>query len=165
MGFLLELMLTSGRCRLARLWPLCPLSAWWDGREELLRAVDQSKDQSSRFNTCWTQRAARPGPFFCGGLFQARIRALARNFNLPTATARKARIYGFLAGQDYRDFHPPQRPQIAYPWHILTASGRLSANITDCLLIPSVTARAWEFHRAFRSMCYLRMPSQIHWWL
>ena len=95
-----------------------------DGREELLRAVDQSKDQSYVLHVLTQERLGR-ALFPVGEYSKPEIRALARNFNLPTATRAESQDLCFLAGQDYRDFIRHNAPQIAHPGPILNRLGQL----------------------------------------
>ena len=94
-----------------------------DGREELLRAVDQSKDQSYILHVLTQERLGR-ALFPVGEFSKPDIRELARNFNLPTASRAESQDLCFLAGQDYRDFIRRNAPQIALPGPILDRSGK-----------------------------------------
>ena len=95
-----------------------------DGREELLRAVDHAKDQSYVLYVLTQERLGR-ALFPVGDYSKPEIRALARNFNLPTATRAESQDLCFLAGQDYRDFILHNAPQIAHPGPILNRLGQL----------------------------------------
>jgi tRNA-specific 2-thiouridylase len=94
-----------------------------DGREELLRAVDHAKDQSYVLYVLTQERLGR-ALFPVGDYSKPEIRALARNFNLPTATRAESQDLCFLAGQDYRDFIRRNAPQIALPGPILNRLGQ-----------------------------------------
>ena len=94
-----------------------------DGREELLRAVDKAKDQSYVLHVL-TQERLGQALFPVGEYSKPEIRALARNFNLPTATRSESQDLCFLAGQDYRDFIRRNAPQIALPGSILNRLGQ-----------------------------------------
>jgi tRNA-specific 2-thiouridylase len=94
-----------------------------DGREELLRAVDHSKDQTYVLHVLTQERLGR-ALFPVGEYPKSEIRNLARNFNLPTATRSDSQDLCFLAGEDYRDFIRRNAPQIAHPGPILTRLGK-----------------------------------------
>jgi tRNA-specific 2-thiouridylase len=94
-----------------------------DGREELLRAVDHAKDQSYVLHVL-TQERLSHALFPVGEYAKPEIRALARNFNLPTANRSESQDLCFLAGQDYRDFIRRNAPGIARPGPILDRAGQ-----------------------------------------
>jgi tRNA-uridine 2-sulfurtransferase len=94
-----------------------------DGREELLRARDQAKDQSYVLHVL-TQARLRQALFPLGEYSKPEIRELARKFNLPTANRTESQDLCFLAGQDYRDFLRRNAPQIARPGPILDRAGK-----------------------------------------
>lgn len=94
-----------------------------DGREELLRAVDQAKDQSYVLHVL-TQERLRHALFPVGEYSKPEIRELARSFNLPTAGRPESQDLCFLAGEDYRDFIRRNAPQIAHPGPMLDRAGR-----------------------------------------
>lgn len=74
-----------------------------NGRLELLRAIDRSKDQSYVLNTL-TQEKLTKTLFPIGEHRKSEIRGLAGSFGLPTATRADSQDLCFLAGEDYRDF-------------------------------------------------------------
>ena len=94
-----------------------------DGREELLRAVDHAKDQSYVLHVL-TQERLSHALFPVGEYAKPEIRALARNFNLPTANRSESQDLCFLAGEDYRDFIRRNAPGIALPGPILDRAGQ-----------------------------------------
>ena len=94
-----------------------------DGREELLRAVDHAKDQSYVLHVL-TQERLSHALFPVGEYAKPEIRALARNFNLPTANRSESQDLCFLAGEDYRDFIRRNAPGIARPGPILDRAGQ-----------------------------------------
>ena len=95
-----------------------------DGREELLRAVDHTKDQSYVLHVL-TQERLRQALFPVGEYSKPEIRQLARSFNLPAATRPESQDLCFLAGQDYRAFIRRNAPQIAHPGPILDRLGKI----------------------------------------
>jgi tRNA-specific 2-thiouridylase len=95
-----------------------------DGREELLRALDHAKDQSYVLHVLTQERLAQ-ALFPVGEYSKPEIRALARKFNLPTASRPESQDLCFLAGQDYRDFIRHNAPSIAHPGPILDRAGKL----------------------------------------
>ena len=94
-----------------------------DGRWQLLRAVDKSKDQSYVLHVL-TQAKLGRAIFPVGEFPKAKIRDLARNLGLPAATRRESQDLCFLAGEDYRDFIRRNAPGIAQPGPILDRQGR-----------------------------------------
>jgi tRNA-uridine 2-sulfurtransferase len=95
-----------------------------NGRQELLRAVDPSKDQAYVLHVLTQERLER-ALFPVGEYSKPEIRALARSFGLPAATRRDSQDLCFLAGEDYRDFIRRNAPQIARPGLILTHAGKV----------------------------------------
>jgi tRNA-uridine 2-sulfurtransferase len=95
-----------------------------NGREELLRGEDHAKDQSYVLHV-FTQEQLVHALFPLGEYSEPEIRALARNFNLPTASRPESQDLCFLAGQDYRDFIRRNAPAIAHPGPILDRTGKL----------------------------------------
>ncbi len=94
-----------------------------DGRQELLRAVDHSKDQTYVLHVLTQEKLAR-ALFPVGAYPKTKIRALATDFNLPAATRSDSQDLCFLAGEDYRDFIRRNAPQIAHTGPILTRDGK-----------------------------------------
>jgi tRNA-specific 2-thiouridylase len=95
-----------------------------DGRQELLRAADTSKDQAYVLHVLTQERLER-ALFPVGDYPKSEIRALARIFGLPAATRSDSQDLCFLAGEDYRDFIRRNAPQIARPGPILTRAGKM----------------------------------------
>jgi tRNA-specific 2-thiouridylase len=95
-----------------------------DGRQELLRAVDHSKDQSYVLSVLTQERLAH-ALFPVGAYRKPAIRTLARSFGLPGADREESQDLCFLAGEDYRDFIRRNAPQIAHSGPIQTRSGKI----------------------------------------
>lgn len=95
-----------------------------DGRQELLRAADPSKDQTYVLHVL-TQGQLKVALFPTGGYLKTEIRDLARKFNLPAATRQDSQDLCFLAGEDYRDFIRRNAPQIAHAGPIQTRAGKV----------------------------------------
>jgi tRNA-specific 2-thiouridylase len=72
-------------------------------RFELLRAVDEHKDQSYVLSVMG-QRQLRHALFPLGGLTKPEVRALARELGLPVAERPESQDLCFLADNDYRRF-------------------------------------------------------------
>jgi len=94
-----------------------------DGRLELLRAADHSKDQTYVLHVL-TQERLEHALFPVGEYLKPEIRNLAHAFGLPAATRSDSQDLCFLAGEDYRDFIRRNAPQIARPGPILTRAGK-----------------------------------------
>jgi tRNA-specific 2-thiouridylase len=95
-----------------------------DGRQELVRAVDHSKDQTYVLHVLTQQRLER-ALFPVGEYLKTEIRNLARIFDLPASKSRDSQDLCFLAGEDYRDFIRRNAPQIAFPGPIMTRAGKV----------------------------------------
>jgi tRNA-specific 2-thiouridylase len=95
-----------------------------DGRQELLRAVDHSKDQTYVLHIL-TQAKLEHAIFPVGDYRKAEIRDLARSLKLPSAASNESQDLCFLAGEDYRDFIRRNAPQVTHPGTILTAAGKV----------------------------------------
>lgn len=93
------------------------------GNEQLLRAVDHSKDQSYVLHVL-TQERLGHALFPVGEYTKPAVRELARDFNLPTAARSESQDLCFLAGEDYRDFIRRNAPGIAHPGPILSRDGK-----------------------------------------
>jgi len=94
-----------------------------DGRQELLRAVDHSKDQTYVLHVL-TQARLERALFPVGEYPKTEIRAMAQNFGLPAATRSDSQDLCFLAGEDYRDFIRRNAPQIAHPGPMVSPAGK-----------------------------------------
>ena len=94
-----------------------------DGRLELLRAADHSKDQTYVLHVL-TQERLEHALFPVGEYLKPEIRNLAHTFGRPAATRSDSQDLCFLAGEDYRDFIRRNAPQIARPGPILTRAGK-----------------------------------------
>ncbi len=95
-----------------------------DGRYELVRAEDHSKDQSYVLHVL-TQERLRHAIFPVGGTLKTEVRNLAREFGLSAAGRSDSQDLCFLAGEDYRDFIRRNAPQAAIPGPILTRAGKV----------------------------------------
>jgi tRNA-uridine 2-sulfurtransferase len=95
-----------------------------DGRYELLRAVDHSKDQSYVLHVL-TQDKLKHALFPVGEYPKPEIRAIAERFGLPTASRKDSQDLCFLAGEDYRNFLQRNAPEILQPGNIETPDGKV----------------------------------------
>jgi tRNA-specific 2-thiouridylase len=93
-----------------------------DGRCELLRAVDHSKDQSYVLHVL-TQEKLKHALFPIGDYPKTEIRKIAESFGLPTASRPDSQDLCFLAGEDYRNFLQRNAAQILQPGKIVTRDG------------------------------------------
>ena len=89
---------------------------------KLLKGHDEKKDQSYVLHVLG-QKDLRRAMFPCGGFVKAEVRELARKFNLPTAERAESQDLCFLTQGDYRGFLTRQKPEVAAPGPIVTASG------------------------------------------
>lgn len=74
-----------------------------NGKVELRRAVDRSKDQSYVLHVLDQERLQR-AVFPVGDLLKTEVRKLAQGYDLPTSFRKDSQDLCFLAGGDYRDF-------------------------------------------------------------
>ena len=94
------------------------------GKVKLLRAVDETKDQSYVLHVL-TQEKLQRALFPVGDYPKAEIRQIADSFGLPTASRADSQDLCFLAGDDYRNFLARNAPQILQPGDIITREGRV----------------------------------------
>lgn len=95
-----------------------------DGRRELLRAVDHSKDQSYILHVLSQEKLAR-ALFPVGDYPKSEIRRLAEGFGLPTASRADSQDLCFLAGDDYRNFLQRNAADLLQPGEILNRQGEV----------------------------------------
>ena len=95
-----------------------------DGRSELWRAVDHSKDQSYVLHVL-TQEKLKHALFPVGDYPKPEIRAIAERYGLPTASRKDSQDLCFLAGEDYRNFLQRNAPEILTPGNIETPDGKV----------------------------------------
>jgi tRNA-specific 2-thiouridylase len=95
-----------------------------DGKRQLLRAVDHSKDQSYVLHVL-TQDKLQRALFPIGDYPKSEVRALAESFDLPTAARSDSQDLCFLAGEDYRQFLLRNAPNILEPGEIVTREGQV----------------------------------------
>jgi len=79
------------------------LVAGEEGQRQVLRARDRSKDQSYILHVLSQEKLAR-ALFPVGEYPKTEVRALARQFDLPTAERADSQDLCFLGGEDYRAF-------------------------------------------------------------
>ena len=94
-----------------------------NGRMNLLRAVDRSKDQSYVLHVLNQEKLAK-ALFPIGDYPKTEIRALAETYGLPTASRKDSQDLCFLAGDDYRNFLQRNAPEMLVPGEILTRDGK-----------------------------------------
>lgn len=94
------------------------------GKQQLLRSVDHSKDQSYVLHVL-TQEQLAHARFPVGEHPKPEIRRLASDFGLPTASRPDSQDLCFLAGGDYRNFLQRNLPEILTPGEIVTVDGNV----------------------------------------
>jgi tRNA-specific 2-thiouridylase len=94
------------------------------GRQQLLRAVDRSKDQSYVLHILNQEQLSR-SLFPIGDTPKAEIRKFAESFGLPTAKRPDSQDLCFLAGEDYRAFIRRNAPEMLRPGQIVTCAGHI----------------------------------------
>ena len=95
-----------------------------DGRVELWRAVDRTKDQSYVLHVL-NQEQLKRALFPVGEYDKASIRRFAEDIRLPTASRADSQDLCFLAGDDYRNFLQRNAPESLVPGQIYSKDGRL----------------------------------------
>ncbi|MCB9135956.1 MAG: tRNA 2-thiouridine(34) synthase MnmA [Anaerolineales bacterium] len=95
-----------------------------DGKIQLHRAVDHSKDQSYVLSVL-NQTQLAQAMFPVGKFTKPEIRAVAERFGLPTASRPDSQDLCFLAGGDYRDFLHRHRPELEVAGPIFTTEGQM----------------------------------------
>ena len=93
------------------------------GKIQLLRALDQAKDQSYVLHVLNQEQLSR-GLFPIGDYTKEQVRQLAIRYNLPVAARRDSQDLCFLAGGDYRSFLFRNAPASLRPGKIITRSGK-----------------------------------------
>jgi len=94
-----------------------------NGRWQLLRSTDRSKDQSYVLHGLTQEKLAK-ALFPVGEYPKPEIRKLAGSFSLPNAARPDSQDLCFLAGEDYREFLRRNAPEIGRPGPILTRNGK-----------------------------------------
>ena len=92
------------------------------GNVQLLRGLDQAKDQSYVLHVL-QQKQLQRAMFPVGEYTQAEVRQLAHRFDLPVAERPDSQDLCFLAGDDYRNFLLRQQPQVLSTGPILNRQG------------------------------------------
>jgi tRNA-specific 2-thiouridylase len=94
------------------------------GAKQLLRAVDQFKDQSYVLHVL-NQAKLQKALFPIGDFPKPEIRKMAESFGLPTASRHDSQDLCFLAGEDYRDFLRRNAPELFNPGQVISSSGEV----------------------------------------
>jgi tRNA-specific 2-thiouridylase len=92
------------------------------GRFELLKALDQSKDQSYVLHVLDQERLSH-ALFPLGPYTKVHVRELARQFGLPVAERPESQDLCFLGQGDYRTFLQRNAPDVIAPGAIFNAEG------------------------------------------
>ena len=94
------------------------------GKNELLRALDRSKDQSYVLHVLDQERLSRAS-FPVGDYTKPQIRLIAERHGLPTASRKDSQDLCFLAGDDYRNFLQRNANEMLKPGDIVTLDGKV----------------------------------------
>jgi len=95
-----------------------------DGRFGLLRGRDERKDQSYVLHVLGQRELAR-AMFPVGEYTKDQVRAMARDFGLPTAERAESQDLCFLTQGDYRGFLVRHAPDVAQPGPIMDTRGQV----------------------------------------
>ncbi len=106
-----------------------------DGRYELLRAVDPTKDQSYVLHVLTQEKLAR-ALFPVGDYPKTEIRAIAEAHGLSTAKRPDSQDLCFLAGEDYRNFIRRNAVEMLVPGEIVRRTGEVLGQHTG---LPNYT--------------------------
>lgn len=93
-----------------------------NGKVELLRAVDRSKDQSYVLHVLG-QEKLKHALLPVGDYTKPEIRQIAEKHGLPTASRKDSQDLCFLAGEDYRNFLQRNATEMLKPGEIVTREG------------------------------------------
>src|SRR5215475_11345186 len=93
-----------------------------EGRNQLLRAIDKSKDQSYVLHVL-NQEKLDHALFPVGDYTKPEIRQIAEKYGLPTASRKDSQDLCFLAGEDYRNFLQRNAAEMLKPGEIITRDG------------------------------------------
>ncbi len=105
------------------------------GKNQLLRAVDKSKDQSYVLHVLNQEKLSK-ALFPVGDYTKPEIRRIAESFGLPTASRHDSQDLCFLAGDDYRNFLRRNAAEMLKPGQIMTRDGRVVGEHTG---LPNYT--------------------------
>jgi tRNA-specific 2-thiouridylase len=94
------------------------------GKVQILRAVDEAKDQTYVLHVL-TQAQLAHAIFPLGYYTKSQIRQLARDYGLPVAERPDSQDLCFLGNGDYRSFLIRNAPQVEEPGPILTREGEI----------------------------------------
>jgi tRNA-specific 2-thiouridylase len=94
------------------------------GKVQLLRGLDQTKDQSYVLHVL-SQEQLQRAMFPVGEYTKREVRQIAQRFGLAAAERPDSQDLCFLAGDDYRDFLLRNQPQAPTPGPILNRQGEL----------------------------------------
>ena len=119
--FLLERALALGADYMAT-GHYCRLREDEQGNKQLLRGIDESKDQSYVLHVL-EQEQLKKALFPLGEYTKPQVRQMARDFKLPVAERADSQDLCFLGDGDYREFLARYSPQTKQPGPILTRSG------------------------------------------
>jgi len=122
-GLLLDLVLEQGADYLAT-GHYVRLRRDDQGRQQMLTAVDEHKDQTYVLSVL-TQEQLAHTLFPLGGYRKPEVRLLAHKYNLPVAERVDSQDLCFLGGGDYRDFLRRHVPHMQNPGPIMTMDGRV----------------------------------------
>ena len=96
---------------------------WGNGNYQLLKGIDERKDQS--YVLYMLGQAELPHLLFPLGQYTKRqVRAMAAEYNLPTADKAESQDACFVSDGDYRAFVAQQRPETIRPGPILDLQGQ-----------------------------------------
>ena len=93
-----------------------------EGRNELLRAVGRTKDQSYVLHVL-NQEQLQHALFPVGDYTKTEIRQIAEKHGLSTASRKDSQDLCFLAGDDYRNFLQRNAAEMLKPGEIITRAG------------------------------------------
>ncbi len=94
------------------------------GKKQLLRAIDRNKDQSYILHILNQGQLAK-ALFPVGDFTKDKIRTMAEEFGLPTASRPDSQDLCFLAGEDYRKFIKRNAPESLKPGYIVNQDGKV----------------------------------------
>ncbi len=121
--FLLQRALALGATHMAT-GHYARISRTTDGKQQLLRAVDQHKDQSYILHILNQEKLAH-AIFPLGEYTKPQVRELARSYNLPVAERPESQDLCFLGSSGYRAFLHRNAPTTLQPGDIVRRDGSI----------------------------------------
>ncbi|MCZ7554077.1 MAG: tRNA 2-thiouridine(34) synthase MnmA [Anaerolineales bacterium] len=131
-----------------------------DGPVQLLKAIDEQKDQSYVLHM-FSQQELSQTLLPLGELTKSQVRQKARQLGLPVADRKESQDLCFLAGNDYRDFLSRNAPGANNPGPILDSAGNPLGELPGITLLHDRSTQRSGYNQRQTTVCYFeRSPAQ-----